>query len=60
MLKELIKSKGYKQKFVADKVGVSEVTLSNWVNGKSSPNEVHIAKLSQVLNTSIEILQNNL
>jgi transcriptional regulator with XRE-family HTH domain len=60
MLKELIKSKGFKQKFVADKVGVSEVTLSNWVKGKTTPNDAHIAKLSQVLNTSIELLQNHL
>jgi len=60
MLKELIKSKGYKQKFVAKKVGVSEVTLSNWVKGKTVPNEEHLRKLSQLLDTPIEMFQNTL
>jgi transcriptional regulator with XRE-family HTH domain len=60
MLKELIKSKGFKQKFVAEKVGVSEVTLSNWVKGKTVPNEKHLAKLSLVLDTPIESLQNSI
>jgi len=60
MLKELIKSKGFKQNFIAVKIGVSEVTLSNWVKGKTVPDEKHMKKLSQLLDTPIEILQNNL
>jgi transcriptional regulator with XRE-family HTH domain len=31
-LTEIIKSKGFKNKQVAEKIGVTEVTLSNWRN----------------------------
>lgn len=58
MLKELIKSKGFKQKYIADKIGVSEVTLSNWVKGKSFPSEENLKKLSQTLEVPIENLRN--
>jgi transcriptional regulator with XRE-family HTH domain len=37
MLKELLKSKGIKQKWLANKIGVSAVSVSNWVKGKSQP-----------------------
>jgi len=57
MLKEIIKGKGYKQKFLAEKIGVTEVTLSNWVNGKTVPKDKHILKLSQVLDIPFETLK---
>lgn len=50
MLKELIKSKGLKQSFIANKIGVSVVTVSNWVQGKSSPSKKHLEKLCEILN----------
>ena len=49
MLKEIIKSKGIKQKYLASRIGVSEVTLSNWVKGKSAPSKKHLEKLSEIL-----------
>jgi transcriptional regulator with XRE-family HTH domain len=58
MLKELIKSKGIKQKWLALKLGVSEVTVSNWVKEKSLPSQKHLAKLSEVLNIPIKELTN--
>ena len=58
MLKEVFKSKGIKQKFLASKMGVSEVTLSNWVTGKTSPSKKNLEKLSDILDVSInEITQ---
>jgi len=60
MLKEIIKGKGFKQKFIAEKIGVTEVTLSNWVNGKAIPKDKHLIKLSQVLDVPIETLQNQI
>tara|TARA_B110000240_G_scaffold193812_1_gene240290 strand:- start:1478 stop:1654 length:177 start_codon:yes stop_codon:yes gene_type:complete len=58
MLKEVFKSKGIKQKFLASKMGVSEVTLSNWVTGKTSPSKKNLEKLSDLLDVSInEITQ---
>lgn len=57
MLKEIIKSKGIKQRFVAQKLGVSEVTVSNWVKGKTYPTEEHWIKLSALLDISIDTLK---
>ena len=53
MLKEVFKAKGIKQKFLASKMGVSEVTLSNWVTGKTSPSKKNLEKLSDILDVSI-------
>lgn len=58
MLKELIKSKGIKQKWLALKLGVSEVTVSNWVKEKSIPSQKHLAKLSEILNIPVKELTN--
>ena len=56
MLKEVFKSKGVKQKWLAEKMGVSEVTISNWVTKKSSPSRKNIEKLSNLLDVSINEL----
>jgi len=56
ILKELLKEKGLKQKWFADKVGVSEVTVSNWVKGKSYPKEEHLRRISEVLDVPAERL----
>ena len=57
MLKEYIVKKGLKQKYIAEKVGVSEVTVSNWVKGKMRPNEQHLNELAKILDVSIEKLR---
>jgi transcriptional regulator with XRE-family HTH domain len=49
-MKELLKSKGIKQKWLAHKLGVSEVTVSNWAKEKSYPSKKHLEKLSALLN----------
>ncbi|WP_262888207.1 helix-turn-helix domain-containing protein [Mangrovibacterium lignilyticum] len=49
MLKDIIRSKGMKQTFIAQKIGVSVVTVSNWVQGKSAPKDKHLKKLSELL-----------
>jgi len=56
MLKEVFKSKGVKQKWLAEKLGVSEVTISNWVTEKSSPSRKNLEKLSNLLDVSINEL----
>jgi len=56
MLKEVFKSKGIKQKWLAEKMGVSEVTISNWVTEKSSPSKKNIEKLGNLLGVSINEL----
>ena len=58
LLKELLKAKGLKQKWLANKMGVSEVTVSNWCAGKSVPNKSHLQKLSELLEVPIKSIVN--
>lgn len=58
LLKELLKSKGVKQNWLAQRIGVSEVTMSNWVKGKSAPTKRNLEKLSEILNVHINDLVN--
>lgn len=58
MLKEILKSKGVKQKWLANKIGVSEVSVSNWVKEKSEPTLKNYHKISEVLNIPLTELTN--
>jgi transcriptional regulator with XRE-family HTH domain len=58
MLKDWIASRGIKQKWLANKLGVSEVSLSNWCNGKTKPNPEHLEKLSIILGVDVEKMKN--
>ncbi|TQD38997.1 helix-turn-helix domain-containing protein [Haloflavibacter putidus] len=58
MLKDVIKSKGLKQSYLAQRMGVSTVTMSNWVKEKSSPSKKNLVKLSQLLEVPIKDLVN--
>ena len=58
MLKEILKTKGMKQHYLAQRVGVSVVTVSNWVKGKSSPNRKHLQKLSELLDVPLTDIVN--
>lgn len=49
MLKKVFRSKGVKQIWIAEKLGVSEVTVSNWVNNKTKPTQTHLKKLAELL-----------
>ena len=56
MLKELLKLKGVKQKWLANKIGVSEVTVSNWVKEKFIPSDKNYQKISEALNIPLKDL----
>lgn len=58
LLKEILKAKGLKQKWLANKMGVSEVTVSSWCAGKSVPNKAHLQKLSELLEVPIKSILN--
>ena len=58
LLKELILSKGLKQKWLANKIGVSEVTVSNWCAGKSVPKKEHLKRISELLDVPIKSIIN--
>ena len=56
ILNELLKSKGVKQNWIAKKLGVSEVTVSNWCQGKSEPSKKNLSKLSTILEVPLSEL----
>jgi transcriptional regulator with XRE-family HTH domain len=56
MLKEILIAKGMKQKYLAQRIGVSVVTVSNWVKEKSTPSKMNLKKLSDFLDVSIKDL----
>ncbi len=58
LLKELFKSKGIKQKWLAQKMGVSEVAVSNWATEPRVPSQKHFEKLSELLNVPLQDLVN--
>jgi transcriptional regulator with XRE-family HTH domain len=58
LLKEVFKAKGIKQKWLASKMGVSEVTVSNWAKSKSVPSQKHLEKLSAILGVPLKDLTN--
>lgn len=58
LLKEILKMKGVKQKWLASKLGVSEVTVSNWVKKKSIPSQTNLEKLSELLGVPLKELIN--
>lgn len=56
LLKELLRSKGLKQNWLANKMGVSEVTVSSWCAGKSVPRKEHLKKLSELLDIPVKAI----
>ena len=48
-IKLLIVSKGYKQRWVAEQIGVTNTTLSLWATNKTQPNASSLIKLMNVL-----------
>jgi transcriptional regulator with XRE-family HTH domain len=58
VLKDLIKIKGIKQRYIAEKCGVSEVSVSNWVKGKTSPSDENLTKLCQILDVQFDKIRN--
>lgn len=53
-LKNARLSKAYNQEDIADKLGVTRQTISNWENGKSLPDIISIIKLSDLYELSLD------
>lgn len=51
-----IEKNGYKKRWVADKIGVSQVVLSRWINNHSKPSLVNTFKLAQLLDCKVDDL----
>lgn len=55
-IKEAMKKLRYNQNTLADAVGVSNRTTSNWLTGKTKPSKYDIKKISEVLDLDLEIV----
>lgn len=55
-LKDARNNCGMKQEYVAEMIGVSRQTISNWENEKSYPDIVSIIKLSELYSISLDAL----
>ncbi len=57
-LKEILEERGIKQKFIADKLGVSVSSVSLWVVGKTQPTISNLKKIAEVLNVDVSLIIN--
>ena len=48
-IKQAIQDSGLKQKFIASKIGVSEISISYWIIGQRNPSRDHIKNLAKIL-----------
>ena len=56
-IKEAILNSGLKQKFIADKLGVSEISLSYWISGTRNPSRDHVKNLAKICRCKISDLE---
>lgn len=56
---KLRKSSGLSQEVLAERIGVTRQTISNWELGETSPNPEQLKLLSKTLNVSIDELLDN-
>ncbi|NLN95598.1 MAG: helix-turn-helix transcriptional regulator [Bacteroidales bacterium] len=57
MFQKLIQTRGVKQKWLASQLGVSEVSVSNWMRGNHKPTEENLKKIATLLNIDIQLLK---
>lgn len=55
-LKELIKSKGYTQQELADKLNVNQSSVSAWITGRTRPTTAKLSKVAKALGISVNKL----
>ena len=58
-IKEIIKREGRKQKWVAEKIGVSETDVSSYIANRRKPNHERLTAMCRLLNCRIVDLYPN-
>ncbi|KRD90818.1 DNA-binding protein [Bacillus sp. Root147] len=53
---EIIDERGYKKKYVAEKMDITQSQLSNWISGRAYPPMDKAFKLAKVLNVKVDDL----
>ena len=54
IFKDFLKNRGIKQRWLADQLGVSEITISNWANGSHYPRDRYVKKLKEMFQFKYE------
>lgn len=54
-LKEILRERGLKQRWLSKQLGVDETQLSRWINGINKPNYEIIKKICKILDIKPEI-----
>ena len=58
-IKEVIKREGRKQKWIAEKIGVSETDVSSYIANRRKPNHERLTAMCRLLNCKIVDLYPN-
>ena len=58
-IKEVIKREGTKQKWIAEKIGVSETDVSSYIANRRKPNHERLTAMCRLLNCRIVDLYPN-
>ena len=58
-IKEVIQKEGKKQKWIADKIGVSETDISSYIAGRRTPNHQRLVAMCRLLGCRIVDLYPN-
>jgi putative transcriptional regulator len=53
---EWIEKRGYKKKFIAEQLGISQRQMSKWINGESYPTVPKLFRLAEILNCKVDDL----
>ena len=51
-----IEKRGYKKKWIAEQLGVTNTVLSRWINGHSNPSLENAFKLARILDCKVDDL----
>ena len=55
-IKEILKESGHKQDWLAEKLGVTRTSVSNWCTGTSNPPLEVLVEIAKVLNVDVRSL----
>jgi len=55
-INEWIQLRGYKKKWIAAQIGVSQEVLSRWINGRNMPSLEKAFKLAEILECKVDDL----
>ena len=58
-IKKAIQNSGLKQKFVANKLGISEITLSYYISGTRNPSRDRLRDLAKICRCKIKELESD-